>query len=62
MVYTLPRLRIRGGSKAVKIRNVLAVPVKLVKVNEYPLATLQPNEEAEVTVDPETVRIELIEP
>ena len=45
-----------------KIKNVLAVPVKLVKINEYTLATLQPNEEAEVTVDPETVRIELKAP
>ena len=45
-----------------KIKNVLAVPVKLVKINEYTLATLQPNDEAEVTVDPETVRIELKTP
>ena len=44
------------------IRNVLVVPVKLVKVNEYTLATLQPNEEAEVTIDPETVRIDLKAP
>jgi len=44
------------------IRNALVVPVKLVKVNEYTLATLQPNEEAEITIDPETVRIDLKAP
>ena len=45
-----------------KIRNVLAVPVKLVKLNVYELATLQPGDEAEVAVDPETIRIELVVP
>jgi len=45
-----------------RIKNVLGVPVKLVKVNEYTLATLQPNEETEITVDPETIRIELKAP
>jgi hypothetical protein len=53
---------LRGEGKVVKVKNVLAVPVKLVKVNEYTLATLQPNEEAEVTVDPKTIRIELKTP
>jgi len=52
----------RGEGKAVKVKNVLGVPVKLVKVNEYTLATLQPNEEAEVTVDPETVILLLTAP
>ena len=45
-----------------KVKNVLGVPVKLVKVNEYTLATLQPGDEVEITVDPETVRIELKAP
>ena len=45
-----------------KIKNVLGVPVKLVKINEYTLATLQPGQEAEVTIDAETVRIELKTP
>lgn len=52
----------RGEGKVVKIKNVLAVPVKLVKINEYTLATLQPNEEIEVTVDPETITIVLTAP
>lgn len=45
-----------------KIKNTLGVPVKLLKVNEYNLGTIAPNEELEITVDPETVEIELKTP
>lgn len=44
-----------------KIKNCLAVPVKLVKVNEYDEGTLAPGEEKEVTLDTETVQVELRE-
>jgi hypothetical protein len=52
----------RGEGKVVKVKNVLEVPMKLVKLNMYMLATLQPGDEVEITVDPETVRIELKTP
>ena len=46
----------------VKIKNNLEVPVKVVKVNVYDEGTLQPGEEVDVTVDPETVTISLEKP
>ena len=45
-----------------KVKNNLDVPVKVLKVNIYDEGTLQPGEEANVTLDPETVAISLEKP
>lgn len=45
-----------------KIKNNLEVPVIVVKINAYNEGTLQPGDEINVTLDPETVRISLEKP
>lgn len=46
----------------VKIKNNLDVPVKVIKVNIYDEGTLQPGEEKNIQMDPETVGISLEKP
>lgn len=48
-----------GGGKVVKIKNALTVPVHLKKTNLYDLGTIPAGGEVEVTIDPETVSLEI---
>jgi len=56
--YTAPISPLRW---LLKIKNSLSAPVKLIKINEYNLGTLQPGDEVEITKDIETILIELRE-
>ncbi len=44
----------------VKLKNSLEVPVKVVKINIYDVATLQPGETADIKIDSETAIIEMV--
>lgn len=46
----------------VELKNSLDVPVKVVKVNAYDLGELQPGDTVDVTLEAETVRVELVKP
>jgi len=46
----------------VKVKNNLDVPVKVIKLNAYDLGILQPGEEIDVQLDPETVKLQLEKP
>lgn len=46
----------------VKLKNSLDVPVKVVKTNVYDLGDVQPGDTVDVTLDAETVQVELIKP
>lgn len=51
-----------GAGKGVKVKNNLDVPVKVIKLNAYDVGTLQPGEEIDVQLDPETVKLQLEKP
>lgn len=58
-VFITVMYRASGGETMVVIRNTLAMAVRLVKIDAHDEGTLQPGDEAEVTLDAATVRIEL---
>ena len=45
-----------------KVKNNLDVPVQVIKLNAYDEGTLQPGEERDITLDPETVKLQLEKP